>query len=135
MHTEDNRFSWLFLVLVPLIMSVLTPSAHAEGQFAAPPPPGVKYTVRANDTLWEIANRYGITVAQLTAANPDVNPDALRPGQTLTIPSKTPPVSGAASRRNLHGETERHPLEHCDEVRSYSSTICSLPIPAWIRSG
>ena len=37
------------------------------------------------------------TVAQITAANPDVNPDALRPGQTLTIPSKTPPVSSAGS--------------------------------------
>jgi LysM repeat protein len=95
MHTQDNRFSWLFLVLVPLIMSFLTPAAHAEGQFAAPPSPGVTYTVRANDTLWDIANRHGITVAQLTAANPDVNPDALRPGQTLAIPSKTPPVSGA----------------------------------------
>ncbi|MGE5602274.1 MAG: LysM peptidoglycan-binding domain-containing protein [Nitrososphaerales archaeon] len=95
MHTQNNRFSWLFLVLVPLIMSVLTPAAQAEGQFAAPPAPGVTYTVRANDTLWEIANRYGITVAQLTAANPDANPDALRPGQTLTIPTKTPPVSGA----------------------------------------
>ncbi len=95
MHTQNNRFSWLFLVLVPLIMSILTPAAQAEGQFAAPASQGVTYTVRANDTLWDIANRYGITVAQLTAANPDVNPDALRPGQTLTIPTKTSPVSGA----------------------------------------
>lgn len=95
MHTQSNRFSWLFLVLVPLIMSFPIPTAHAEGQFAAPPSPGVTYTVRANDTLWDIANRYEISVAQLTAANPDVNPDALRPGQTLTIPTKTSPVSGA----------------------------------------
>ncbi len=97
MHIQNNRFSWLFLVLVPLIMSLLAPAAHAEGQFAAPPPPNGKYVVRANDTLWDIATRFDITVAQLTAANPDVTPDALRPGQTLTIPSKTPPVSGAGT--------------------------------------
>lgn len=95
MHTQENRFSWLFLVLVPLIMSLLVPAAHAEGQFAAPPPPDGKYTIRANDTLWDIATRFGMTVAQLAAANPDVNPEALRPGQTLTIPSKTSPVSSA----------------------------------------
>lgn len=97
MHIQNNRFSWLFLVLVLLVISVLAPAAHAEGHFAAPPTPVVNYTVRANDTLWDIATRYGITVAQLTAANPDVNPDALRPGQTLTIPTKTPLVSGPAS--------------------------------------
>lgn len=97
MHTQNNRFSWLFLVLVPLIMSILVPAAHAEGQFAAPPPPGGKYTVQANDTLWEIATRYDLTVAQLTAANPDVNPDALRPGQTLAIPSKAAPASATVA--------------------------------------
>ncbi len=50
--------------------------------------------MRANDTLWEIAARYDMTVAQLTAANPSVTPDALRPGQTLTIPTQTTSVSG-----------------------------------------
>jgi LysM repeat protein len=102
MHTQNNRFSWLFLALALLMILVLAPSASAEGVLAAPPPPGGKYTVRANDTLWEIANQHGITVAQLTAANPDVSPDALRPGQTLTIPTKTPQVSGAITQGAIY---------------------------------
>ncbi len=102
MHTHNNRFSWLFLVLVPLTISLRTPTAHAEGQFAAPPPPVGKYTIKANHTLWDIATRYGVTVTQLTAANPDVNPDALRPGQTLTIPSKASPASGASNTGALY---------------------------------
>lgn len=97
MHMKSNRFSWLFLVLVPFIMLVLAPAAQAAGRFAPLPPPGGKYTVRVNDTLWDIATRYGMTVAQLTAANPDVTPEALRPGQILTIPSKTSSVSDAPS--------------------------------------
>ena len=75
-------------------MFVLAPAAQAARPFAAPPPTGGIYTVRANDTLWAIATRYDMTVAQLTAANPNVNPESLRPGQALTIPTKTPVVSG-----------------------------------------
>jgi len=94
MHTTSNRFSWLFLVLILSTMLALAPTAHAAGPSALLPPGG-KYTVRANDTLWDIAMGHGISVAQLTAANPGVNPGALRPGQTLSIPSsEQTPVSG-----------------------------------------
>lgn len=86
MHTTSNRFSWLFLVLILSTMLALAPTAHAAGHSALLPPGG-KYTVRANDTLWDIAMGHGISVAQLTAANPGVNPGALRPGQTLSLPS------------------------------------------------
>ena len=93
MHTKSNRFSWLFLVLVTIIMLGLAPAVQAAGRGAPLPPSGGKYTVRANDTLWDIATRYGITVALLTAANPGVTPAALRPGQTLAIPTKISQVS------------------------------------------
>jgi LysM repeat protein len=56
--------------------------------------------VRSGDTLWDVANRYGLTVAQLTAANPGVSPDSLHVGQTLTIPSKTSSVPSAPSGAN-----------------------------------
>ena len=93
MHMKNNRFSWLFLVLVTIIMLSLAPAAQAAGRGAPLPPSGGKYTVRANDTLWDIATRNGMTVAQLTAANPGVNPAALRPGQILTLLSATSQVS------------------------------------------
>lgn len=95
MYTKNNRLAGLFIVLVFTIMFVLAPAAQAASSFAPPLPPGGIYTVRANDTLWDIATRYDVTVAQLTAANPNASPEALRPGQALTIPTKTPVVFGA----------------------------------------
>jgi LysM repeat protein len=58
------------------------------------PPP--YWTVRPGDTLMEIAARTGVSVAQLQAFNPDVNPLGLVPGQRLKLwlhppkPSPTP---------------------------------------------
>lgn len=92
MYTKNNRLSGLFIVLILTAMSVLAPVAQASVPFASPL--GETYTVRANDTLWDIAARYGITVAQLTAANPSASPATLRPGQTLTIPGTAPVTSG-----------------------------------------
>ncbi|KAK0201772.1 hypothetical protein DFS33DRAFT_1386068 [Desarmillaria ectypa] len=41
------------------------------------------YTVVAGDTFTSIAIRFGVTIAQLMAANPQItNPDALTVGQT-----------------------------------------------------
>lgn len=69
-----------------------TPSA-AEGSGAvvpvpAPPPPeeGDVHVVAAGETLGEIARRVGLRVRDLVQANPDLDPDRLRPGQRLAIP-------------------------------------------------
>jgi hypothetical protein len=50
------------------------------------PTPGT-YQVKANDTLFVIAYRNGITVDELKAANPDVDPYLLTSGMTLLIPA------------------------------------------------
>jgi len=65
---------------------VVTPNTEA-GETA--------YTVRDGDTLVVIAQRNGISVAQLMAANGLSQSDAftLRPGQTLIIPGPTPAPS------------------------------------------
>lgn len=53
------------------------------------------YIIQPGDTLYTIARRYGVTVNQLLAANPQItNPNSLTPGQRITIPASTPgPVS------------------------------------------
>ncbi|MGI5877284.1 MAG: LysM peptidoglycan-binding domain-containing protein, partial [Christensenellales bacterium] len=45
-----------------------------------------QHTVVAGDTFFALAQRYGVTVDALRAANPNVNPNALLIGQTLCIP-------------------------------------------------
>lgn len=51
-----------------------------------PPPPGT-YVVQSGDTMSGIASMFGVSLAALEAANPQVhNPDLIFPGQVLTIP-------------------------------------------------
>lgn len=45
------------------------------------------YVVQAGDTLSAIAERFGVTVDELVAANNLTDPNFLQPGQTLLIPS------------------------------------------------
>ncbi len=52
-----------------------------------PPPPGT-YVVQSGDTMSGIAQKFGVTLAALEAANPQItNPDLIFPGQVLTIPA------------------------------------------------
>lgn len=44
------------------------------------------YTVKAGDTLWGIAQRYGVTVNQIAELNGIRNPDLIYPGQVFQIP-------------------------------------------------
>ncbi|TQM30463.1 LysM peptidoglycan-binding domain-containing protein [Nocardia bhagyanarayanae] len=71
-------------------------AAPAEEQVAeqAPPPPAPEpelrtYTVEPGDTLWVIAERFygdGNRYQEIAEASGIPNPDAIEPGQVLTIP-------------------------------------------------
>jgi len=46
------------------------------------------YTVRAGDTLYRIARRYGLTLDQILRSNPQItNPAEIYPGQVINIPA------------------------------------------------
>ena len=83
-----------------------TPSASAGASgtpTAAPttaPPTAQIYIVKAGDTLSGIAKQFGITLAQLQAANPQIkDPNKIAIGDQITIPapSPSPTVSAAPS--------------------------------------
>ncbi|HEY8391984.1 MAG TPA: LysM peptidoglycan-binding domain-containing protein [Capillibacterium sp.] len=63
------------------------PPASACGTTPTCPPGGILYTVRAGDTLSEIANRFGVTVNCILQFNPQItNPNVITPGQVICIP-------------------------------------------------
>ncbi|MEZ4639478.1 MAG: LysM peptidoglycan-binding domain-containing protein [Caldilineaceae bacterium] len=75
------------------------PSTHASGSYRAP-----YYTVAWGDTLYSIANRFGLSVAALQQAN---NIGSINSGQVIVIPGggsavtpprPQPPVSSNAER-------------------------------------
>lgn len=81
---------------------------------ATPPPPEptattaaaageTTYTIVAGDTLYKIAQRYGITVQELAAANDIVNVNDIDVGQVLTIPAP-----GSAEATPASGEERVH---------------------------
>lgn len=63
-------------------------------QQQVPPPaecPGFIYVVRSGDTLFELARRFGVRLADLILANPQIrNPNVLFPGQRICIPLLEP---------------------------------------------
>lgn len=66
-----------------------TPETPAAPPERAPPArAGAReHTVAAGETFYGIANRYGVAAAALRAANPEVDIERIRVGQTLRIPA------------------------------------------------
>ncbi|MFZ5905299.1 MAG: LysM peptidoglycan-binding domain-containing protein [Chloroflexota bacterium] len=85
--------------------STATPSptaARAEGlveSFETPLPTATPFTyvVKAGDTMSEIAERFGVSLDALMAANPQVSPSAMSVGQTLFIPSDPANLTGEST--------------------------------------
>jgi N-acetylmuramoyl-L-alanine amidase len=66
------------------------PSAEPISSPAATGTPvaGKPYKVKTGDTMWAIAQKFGVSLAALRAANPKVDPKTMRAGTVLVIPGK-----------------------------------------------
>lgn len=64
------------------------------------------HVIAPGDTLWALARRYGVTVAQLQAWNPGIDPAALRIGDTLNIDEPLP-TTGTPNRTRWSTPTLR----------------------------
>lgn len=80
----------------------------------------MRYTVRAGDSLYLIAQRFGVTVRDLLAANPQIqDPSRLTLGQTLWIPTSDQPPN-TAEHLVRPGET------FFEIARSYGISVAAL---------
>ena len=55
-----------------------------------PCPGGFYYTIKAGDTLYSIAQMFNVSVQELMAANPGVDPNNLQIGQVICVPRSIP---------------------------------------------
>jgi membrane-bound lytic murein transglycosylase D len=72
------------------------PSLASLGAEPETPPDGGLYAVRAGDTLWSIARRFGTTEREIARANDLDNRHQIQAGQTLRIPGGEQVVASAA---------------------------------------
>jgi len=74
-----------------------------EGGAGPARPAGGTYTVKADDTLYDIAQRFGVSVDDLMAANEITDPASLSIGQKLVIPGQE---AGGAPEETASPEAE-----------------------------
>ncbi len=77
-------------IAIPAAGAKAAPAGAGPGRGDVPPPPPsgavIEYRVKDGDVLSKVANAHGARTRDVIAANPGVNPDALRPGTMLKIP-------------------------------------------------
>ncbi len=114
----------------PVVVTTGAPTAAA-----LPPGAGATtYTVQLGDTLYAIAAKYGVTIQQIQAANPGLNPNQLIPGTVLIIPapSATAVVTPAASEAATATST---PLGYATAVPSTGTTAGACPSRYTVQRG
>ncbi len=90
------------------VLPSATPDPSVAATATAVPPAGVPcpnpYTVQQGDWLYKIARTCGVAVQALISANPGINPNALKPGQLLNMPTAgatpaggDPPTTGGGT--------------------------------------
>ena len=88
----------VWMTPTPSATPTAAPASPATSTPPLPSPTPFTYTVRKSDTLIGIAVRFGVSLENLRAANPQVNERFLSIGQTLTVPlalAATPETAAA----------------------------------------
>lgn len=71
-----------------------TPEGLVAGETPLSSPTPFTYTVQRGDTISSIALKFGVSMDDLQAANPEISPNAMSIGQVLSIPSNPDNPSG-----------------------------------------
>ena len=87
------------LDLTPFATSTQSPSQTPElliviQETPLPSPTPFTYTVQRGDTISSIALKFGVSMDDLQAANPEISPNAMSVGQVINIPSNPDNPSG-----------------------------------------
>jgi len=82
------------------------PARGEANSFSNPSLAATSYIVVAGDTIWSIAQRFGVPLQRLIDANPTIDPNLLHAGDVLRIPGPkdvVPTLANAAARLLVDG--------------------------------
>ena len=107
------------------------PAAEAPtSQRPAAPAATAAHTVQAGETIHAIARQRGVSAAALLAANPEIRPTAMRPGQVLRLPPAEAAQSPTPSSRqeavlisSSSGSAQAAPLAASPRTRGSASRM------------
>ncbi len=84
--------------LISFVTSTESPSQTPEPLVVAetplPSPTPFTYTIKSGDTISSIALKFGVSMDDLQAANPEISPNTMSIGQVIKIPSNPDNPSG-----------------------------------------
>jgi LysM repeat protein len=69
------------------------PPATVVGGGVVQPGGGSTYSIKSGDTLAGVAERFGVSLEDLLAANPGIDPSTLHAGDNIKLPAGTEPVT------------------------------------------
>jgi len=92
-------------------------------QFPMGSRPENTYIVKKGDTLWDIAQRFGVSLEELLKANPQIkNPDLIYPGQEIRIPLPEPVKKAAQAANKIGVVIEKAVRSAFDRIASPKKT-------------
>lgn len=122
--------TFLFLFIISFFIFPARPASAQESQAGDP-----VYVVESGDTFYSIAIKFGLTVDELTQANPQLDPNMLSIGAEVTIPGL----------EGVHGKLITQTIQLGENLRSLSirnqitqaqvSSLNRLTSPAEVYAG
>lgn len=107
-------------------------AAGVQSQAQTAPVAGIEHAVAEGETLWAIAEQYGVTLDELIAANPGLaDPDALQVGDVVIVPLPPEPTT-IPEEAQAPGPSDD---EHGDEGDAGGLPDLVLTIPPVIVDG
>ena len=92
-HTQQEQI-WVSSLLSKSVTLPVEPTPTNKTPGVSPTPGKCVYTVQKGDTLSTVGQRYNTTWQRLAALNNLTSPDAIQPGQQLTVPCAAASGSG-----------------------------------------
>ncbi len=100
-------------------------SAPAAATAAAPRSGAKSHKVQAGETLFSISKKHGMSTEALAAANPQVKPSALRPGQVVSLSGDSP----ATTMISAPAPQAKAPTPVPQETTPVSTAAAPAPAP------